>query len=144
MIRKALPSDLNALLQLYTHLKEEPTPPVSDDLLAVWQSIMDDPKHHIIVAEVDETIVSSCVINIIPNLTHHYRPYALIENVVTHKDYRGSGYATRCLDYAKEIANAHNCYKIMLLTGSKDEKVLNFYRHAGYVNGDKTGFIQWL
>ena len=64
MIRKALPSDLSALLQLYTHLKEEPAPPLSDDLLAVWQSIMDDPKHHIIVAEVDETIVSSCVISV--------------------------------------------------------------------------------
>jgi predicted GNAT family acetyltransferase len=29
--------------------------------------------------------------------------YALIENVITHKSYRGKGYATAILDFAKEI-----------------------------------------
>ena len=27
-----------------------------------------------------------------------------MENVVTHSDYRGKGYATQCLNYAREIA----------------------------------------
>ena len=73
-----------------------------------------------------------------------YSSYAFIENVVTNADYRGCGYATECLNYAKQIAIKENCYKMMLLTGSKDESTLKFYENAGYSNTDKTAFIQWL
>ena len=83
-----------------------------------------------------------CVI--IPNLTRNVRPYAFVENVVTHSDYRGKGYATDCLNYAKELAEKAECYKMMLLTGSKEDSTLNFYTKAGYNSTDKTAFIQWL
>lgn len=38
----------------------------------------------------------------------------------------------------------NNYYKMMLLTGSKEESTLNFYRNAGYNSSDKTAFIQWI
>ena len=69
---------------------------------------------------------------------------AFVENVVTHSDYRGKGYATECLNFAKTIAEKENCYKMMLLTGSKKESTMNFYRGAGYNSSDKTAFIQWI
>ena len=75
---------------------------------------------------------------------HKIFPYAFVENVVTHADYRKKGYATDCLNYAKHIAKENNCYKMMLLTGSKEESTLNFYRNAGYNSTDKTAFIQWI
>jgi GNAT superfamily N-acetyltransferase len=81
---------------------------------------------------------------IIPNLTRSVRPYAFIENVVTHEAYRGRGLAGACLNYAKEIAIRENCYKMMLLTGSKKPETLHFYEKAGYNSSDKTAFIQWL
>ena len=109
-----------------------------------WNTIIQDENHHIIVKIVDDKIVSSCVCVIIPNLTRNIRPYAFIENVVTHTDYRGKGYATECLNYAKEIAEKMNCYKMMLLTGSKEEATLKFYEGAGYNHSDKTAFIQWI
>ena len=80
---------------------------------------------------------------IIPNLTHVQRTYAFVEKLVTDKACRKRGLATACLDYAKEIAEEKNCYKLMLLTGSKEENTLNFYRKAGYNSNDKTAFIQW-
>ena len=83
-------------------------------------------------------MVTSCNINF-----NGYR-YAFIENVVTHSEYRGHGYATKCLEYAKYIAEQNNCYKMMLLTGSKKESTLRFYENAGYNSSDKTAFIQWL
>ena len=144
MIREAQESDLLALLELYLHLHETRVPEESGHLRAVWQGILQDENHHLIVCEEDGRIVSSCVCVVILNLTRNVRPYALIENVVTHPDYRQRGLASACLNYAKQIAQRENCYKIMLLTGAKDEATLHFYRKAGYNSSDKTAFIQWL
>ena len=144
MVREIDCNELTELLELYLHLHENTVPDTTEILNNAWNSIVQDKNHHIIVNEVNGKIVSSCVCVIIPNLTRGVRPYAFIENVVTHKDYRGYGYATQCLNYAKEIAIKENCYKMMLLTGSKDDKTLSFYNNAGYNSADKTAFIQWL
>lgn len=144
MVREVQEKDLNGLLELYLHLHEESVPELTEHLSKTWQMILADENHHIIVKEIDGTLVSSCVCVIIPNLTRNIRPYAFVENVVTHADYRGKGYATECLNYAKAIAEKENCYKMMLLTGSKKESTFMFYERAGYNSSDKTAFIQWL
>lgn len=144
VIREIYENELCDLLALYTHLHELGIPANSEHLQKTWAAICGDGNHHIIVCEADGKLVSSCVCVIVPNLTRNIRPYAFIENVVTHTDYRGKGYATACLNKAKEIAVKANCYKMMLLTGSKSESTLRFYQRAGYNCTDKTAFIQWL
>ena len=144
MVREVKENELNDLLKLYLFLHEKSVPEMTEHLESTWNTILNDKNHHIIVKEIDGKIVSSCVCVIIPNLTRNIRPYAFIENVVTHSEYRGHGYATECLNYAKNIAVSENCYKMMLLTGSKSESTLNFYKSAGYNSTDKTAFIKWL
>lgn len=144
MVREIQADDLKELLELYLYLHEDSVPEMTKHLSSTWDTILSDSNHHIIVNEVDSKIVSSCVCVIIPNLTRGIRPYAFVENVVTHADYRDSGYATQCLNYAKDIAEQANCYKIMLLTGSKKEETLRFYENTGYNSSDKTAFIQWI
>lgn len=144
MIREARKDELDQILQLYLYLHEESVPEDSKLLKDTWEGIINDANHHLIVCDVDGKIVASCVCVIIPNLTRNVRPYAFVENVVTHGDYRGKGYATACLNFAKQIAEENHCYKMMLLTGSKEESTLNFYRKAGYNSSDKTAFIQWI
>lgn len=125
-------------------LHESGVPEDSEHLQRTWEIICNDENHHIIVCEVDGKLVSSCVCVIVPNLTRHIRPYVFIENVVTHADHRGMGYATACLNYAKDLAVKSDCYKMMLLTGAKSDRTLDFYKKAGYNCTDKTAFIQWL
>lgn len=144
MVREAVAGDLEAILELYLYLHEEEIPEKDEHLESTWEQIINDPNHHLIVNEVDGKLVSSCVCVIIPNLTRNVRPYAFVENVVTHADYRCRGLAGECLAYAKTIAESENCYKMMLLTGSKRESTLNFYRKQGYNSTDKTAFIQWI
>ena len=144
MIREVNESDLSGLLSLYMHLHETSIPDYDEHLSAVWDRILSDPCHHIIVAEEDGRAVSSCVCIIVPNLTHGVRPYALIENVVTHADYRKRGLATACLDYAADLARREGCYKMMLLTGSKEESTLRFYERAGFEKNTRTAFFRSL
>lgn len=144
MVREARIEDLDELLRLYLFLHEDSIPEMNEHLEKTWNQIIEDPNHHLIVNEIDGKIVSSCVCVIIPNLTRNVRPYAFVENVVTHADYRGRGLARECLNYAKEISEKENCYKMMLLTGSKKSEILRFYENSGYNSGDKTAFVQWL
>lgn len=144
MVREITETDLSGLFDLYTQLHGNPIPENTVELSALCRKILDDENHHIIVAEEDGKIVSSCVCVSVPNLTHGQRPYALIENVVTDEAYRRRGLASACLDFARKIAVRENCYKMMLLTGSKEESTLRFYEKSGYNRNDKTAFIRWF
>ena len=144
MIREINKNDLSGLLKLYIHLHDNPFPELDSRVQGVWESIINDKNHHIIVAEEEGMIVSTCVCVIIPNLTRGQRPFALVENVVTHPDFRGRGLATACLEFAKDIAISENCTRLMLMTGSKDKSTLDFYEKAGYDPNNKKAFVQWL
>lgn len=143
MVREIKENELDQLLELYLHLHETNII-ASDKLKDVWTNIVNDPNYHIIVNVIDNIIVSSVTCIIIPNLTRNYRSYALIENVVTNECFRNKGYASECIQYAKEIAIDNDCYKIMLLTGSKDANVHKFYENNGFNSIDKTGYIMKL
>lgn len=144
LIREINENDFDGLSELYTHLHNNKPIENNDLNRSVFHQILSDIHHHIIVAEEEGKIVSSCACVIIPNLTHNQQPYAIIENVVTHKDYKNRGLASQCLDYAREISLNNNCYKMMLLTGSKKCSTHKFYRKNGYNRFEKTGYIQRL
>ena len=142
-VREAETADLDGVLALYALLGSG----LADDHETserIWKEIIAADDYHIVVLECDGMIISTCACTVIRNLTHGARPYAFVENVVTHPEARGRGYGTMCLEKAREIAKDNNCYKIMLMTGSKKESTLNFYRKAGFNSEDKTAFVQWL
>ena len=143
-IHEAEFDDLTSLLELYTHLNNNTMPIVNETVEKLWKDMMNDENHHIIVGKVDGMVVSSCILLIVPNLTHGQEPYGIIENVVTHSDHQKKGYGAAILEYAKNIAISEGCYKISLMTGSKKESTLKFYEKAGYNSKDKTAFIQWF
>ena len=145
MVREAAtPEDMWHLLALYTHLHQNPMPEPGPELDTLWSRMVRDPDHYILLGFSGDVLVSSCVLLIVPNLTWGQRPYALVENVVTHAEYRGQGFGRRVMEQAREMAQARHCYKIALMTGSKGESVLGFYGSLGYNQQDKTAFVRWL
>ena len=141
-VRQIYFSELPKLLRLYKHLKEEDPELIDNESLEkLWSEIYKDPNSYYIVVDINGEIVASCVLTVIRNLTRNACPYGLIENVVTHSSYRNRGYGRRVLKEALKIAWERNCYKVMLLTGSKKEEILRFYENSGFKKGEKTGFI---
>jgi len=64
--------------------------------------------------------------------------------MITDIRYRKRGYRTAIINKAVEVAKEQNCYKVMLLTGRKEESTLRFYEQVGFERGIKTGFIKYL
>lgn len=80
----------------------------------------------------------------IPNLTRGCRPYGVVDNVVTHRDAHRApeaGYGKAVLAEALSVAWSQGCYKVMLLTGRKDEATFQFYASAGFNPHDQQAFI---
>jgi GNAT superfamily N-acetyltransferase len=139
IVRPALRSDLPRLLALYRHLDP------ADRLLLLdlaERRFEELQKYHgsaVLVGISNGSIVASCTLIIIPNLTPGGQPYGLIENVVTDADYRGRGFGKQMLNAAVAAAGQVDCYKVMLMTGSKEPSTLAFYAAAGFEQ-NKTGF----
>ena len=72
------------------------------------------------------------------------RSFAVVENVVTHENYRKKGFASMLLQEAIKIAQDKNCYKIFLETGSNRESILNFYKENGFEIDTKHSFLKKL
>lgn len=147
IIRKAKGADANQLKTLYfeylTHF-----PPKEEQDMTLWQNMLEkfekDENMYLLVAEEDGKVVSSVQMAIIEGLTHNVRPFAVIENVVTHADYRNRGLASSLLEKASEIARERRCYKVFLETGSNKESTLNFYRNNGFAIDEKHSCLKRL
>lgn len=135
LIRKAAAGDAEAIRELYFHHLTK-YPPKEEQDMALWREMLEaferDEHMYLLVAEQDGVVVSSVQMAIIPSLTHNVRPFAIVENVVTHADYRNRGFASALLERATEIAREKRCYKMSLETGSNRESTLNFYRKNGF------------
>lgn len=142
IVRDVAEAELPRLLDLYEHLHRKDSPLPDAPLVArAWRDLCSNPAVQVVAIERNGMLVASCTLCIIPNLTRSCRPYGLIENVVTHRAYRRKGLGTAVLRGALSRAWAADCYKVMLLTGSKDPGVHAFYKKVGFVAGEKTGFV---
>lgn len=141
IIGMAASDDLPELLSLYRYLHANDPVLSADDFQEHWAAILASPLLHYVMARAEDRLVSTCALTLVPNLTRGARPYGLIENVVTHPDWRGRGIGTAVLHHALVLAWAADCYKVMLLMGRPDEATLGFYERAGFDRGEKTAFV---
>jgi GNAT superfamily N-acetyltransferase len=139
-IRPATKRDLEAVLGLYRHLSPDDVLPDGDAAAAIWTEVLDAPGVTPLVGEVAGEIVATCTLVVVPNLTRGGRPFAFVENVVTHRAHRRRGHGLTLLQAAAQLAWSSNCYKIVLSTARTDEATLSFYEKAGFQRGTRTVF----
>lgn len=141
-IRELAEPDLDALLALYRHLHAEDDPlPVRSHLEALWSRVCASPDLLYRGGFDGGELVTSCCAAIVPNLTRGARPYAVIENVVSHPDRRGRGYGSAVLQALLSSCWDRGCYKVMLLSAAQRDVAHRFYEANGFDRHAKQGFI---
>ena len=131
---------INDIIELYHQLLPKENIFFNKKIAEVLDIIDKDMNYNIIVGIVNGKAVATCTLIIIPNITHDARPYGIIENVITHCEFRGKGYGHQVLEQAKKIAKENRCHKIMVQTRRKEEKIFEFYRKAGFSDDISKGF----
>lgn len=138
-VRIADREDVPKVLGLYRQLNPDDEEMAADEAMKNLDLLKRYPGSDVFVGCVADDLVATCTLVVIPNLTRGGAPYALIENVVTDAAHRNKGYGKAVLKEAIAAAWRADCYKIMLLTGSTQPAVHQFYRNAGFEQ-NKTGF----
>jgi GNAT superfamily N-acetyltransferase len=139
MLREARAGDLSDLMRLYRQLNPG-DPLVVDGSDATFSQIMGSAGLSIFVVELDDVVVATTYLNVIPNLTRSASPYAVIENVVVEESLRGMGIGKQIMEHTLQAAWNADCYKVMLMTGSGNPGTQAFYRACGLSADYKTAY----
>ena len=81
-------------------------------------------NHLVLVIEKDNKIVSTGTLLIENKLIHNCKKVGHIEDIVTHKEYRGQKLASKLISSLKNTAQQNGCYKVILNCSEKNK---NFY-----------------
>jgi GNAT superfamily N-acetyltransferase len=138
--RKLTVSDLPSLIELYKQLDEDDERCTLEQNEMTWKKIEENTNIQYFGAIDKEKVVSTCYAVYIPNLTRGNRGICFIENVVTDKEYRKCGLASRVIDMAIDFAKEQNCYKVILQSGIARTEAHHFYESKGFDSTSKKAF----
>lgn len=143
--REIKKDELDQLLEFYQlHLYDVKDDPPADQSVVdrIWNTIQTSENFAVLGVFDKGLLMASCSITIVPNLTRGCHPYALIENIATHRQYRREGYGKANLLHATEYAKKRSCYKAMFMTGHLNTKVEKFCKASGFNSQEKKAYIK--
>jgi GNAT superfamily N-acetyltransferase len=141
LIRKAIKSDLSAILNLYATVLDK------GDVLSVSQAtILFDkmkcyPNYEVYVALIEQQTVGTFALLIMDNLAHQGTPSAIVEDVVVAENYQQQGIGKAMMQYAMEQARTYNCYKMVLSSNLIRSNAHAFYEQLDF---QKHGFSFYI
>ena len=138
--RRLNESDLDSLLELYKQLDADDSECSAERYKQLWKEIGANDNIRYFGAVDEGKVVSTCYAVYIPNLTRGGRGICFIENVVTDKDYRNLGLASKVMDMAIAFAKEQHCYKVILQSGMKRTEAHKFYEKKGFNGESKKAF----
>jgi|TARA_B110000438_G_scaffold202339_1_gene193922 glucosamine-phosphate N-acetyltransferase len=95
----------------------------------IFKNIKLNPKHIIVVAEINGKIVGSTTLLIEPKFIHQGGIVGHIEDVVVSKKFQGLEIGKKIIEYVLELAKNQGCYKTIL---DCSDEVKLFYEKIGF------------
>ena len=140
-VRRAESNDLPGVLTLYRELRPHDPELAPDAAQEAFRVLTARSDVHIVVCEVGQTLVATCMLAVIPNLACGAKPFGIIEHVVTLSTHRGRGYGRRVLEHALNLAWSRRCCKVVLLSGTQRTGAHRLYESVGFVGNVESGFV---
>jgi GNAT superfamily N-acetyltransferase len=130
-VRTAGRSDGPAVTRLLAQLHPAfpPDPTMTDEVI---DAALADPRRTLLVATVDDEVVATGDLIVVPNMTHGGRPWAAVENVVVDEAWRHRGIGRALFDEIDALTRAAGCYMVQLLSLDHRLEAHAFYAAIGY------------
>jgi N-acetylglutamate synthase-like GNAT family acetyltransferase len=142
MIREAEPTDKDKLSELYRMLV--PNSKKMNILEEQIETIRRDPNNFLFVYDEEGEILGTVTLNICLQAMHGTRPYAVVENIIVHENYRSKYIGQKLLKYAEDYCGELNCHRIMLLSNSTRKRAHQFFKREGYDGLVSKAFKKYL
>src|SRR5437660_11318078 len=125
--RLAQISDLGRLLDLFRDSEVSSIAEPPDRAERIWAETLARQGVAVFVSEASARIAATCMLITAPNVLRGGRGHGFLENVVTHRDFRGQGHGRAVVQAALNEAWSRDCYHVLLQSGRKDPRVHRFY-----------------
>lgn len=133
VIRKAVPSDIPSILELYIQLEENNEYVLSiEEAKEIFGRFSAYPNYSLYAAAIGNKIVGTFELLIMDNLAHKGRKSGIVEDVVVSDEYRSQGIGKKMMEYAMEICKKNKCYKLTLSSNIHREGAHKFYEKLGF------------
>jgi GNAT superfamily N-acetyltransferase len=107
----------------------------------IWAETLVRDGVTVFVSDAADRLAATCMLITAPNLLRGGRGHAFLENVVTHRDFRGQGYGRAVVQAALARAWVEDCYHVLLQSGRADPRVHRFYESCGFEPGVRIGYV---
>lgn len=113
-------------------LRERFEEPLPDAYYQAFKIIDEDPKHELMVVEMEGEVIGTLQLSFLPYLTYQGGWRAQIEAVRIRADKRGLGLGKQFFAWAIERAKARGAHVLQLTSDKKRPAALRFYESLGF------------
>jgi len=140
-VRLALEGDLASLLELFVCSEVSAHAQPIELANSIWAETIVSDSADVFVAVEGERVVATCMLITAPNLLRGGRRHGILENVVSHPDFRRGGYGSAVVEAALLAAWDKDCFHVLMQSGRQDPAVHQFYKDRGFLPGLRTAYV---
>ncbi len=136
--RKAKQEDLPAIIRLLAddslgQMRESLDPETRSAYSEAFGKIAEDPRNHIIIADLDGQVIGCLQVTEIPHLTFCGGTRLQIEGVRVDERFRSRDIGGEMMRWAIDFGRAHDCHLVQLTTNRHRNDAQRFYEKAGFM-----------
>src|SRR5579871_1930659 len=139
-VRLAREGDLESLLELFARSEVSAHVQPIERARAIWAETLACDATDVFVAVEGERVAATCMLITAPNLLRGGRRHGILENVVSHPDFRRGGYGRAVVEAALQVAWDRDCFHVLMQSGRQDPAVHQFYKGRGFLPGLRTAY----